>query len=306
MLGRLSGAGVFLTPELYAAATAVCFAGANIFSKRGLQHTGVVSGLIVTLTTSCIVTGCALLLDPPDAVTTRGIALLAGGGLVAPGIARWASIWGLKRLGPSVSVPIQHGAHPLLAVLGATAFLGEHVGLPRVLGVAAIVLGGMQLSRRPVALRGVKDRPPGVRGYLRPGIVYPLIAGASYAISNMLLKEGLNDIPFPTFASTIATGVALLFWLAIGLRSEPVRQGLRVGKGLRWFAFAGILVGFAFLSLNRALEDGDVSLVSPIIASQPLAVFLLSHFFLKGIERLTLGTVLAGSLVVAGAILVAA
>ena len=264
-----------------------------------------ISGLIVTLTAGCVVTGCALLFDRPDAVTGEGLALLAGGGLVAPGIARWASIWGLERLGPSVSVPIQHGAHPLFAIIGATVLLGEDVGVLRLVGVAAIVIGGVRLSRQPSEKRG-EDLSSRLRSYVRPGIVYPLIAGASYAVSNMFLKNGLDEIPHPTFGAIVATGAALLFWLMVGLPSESVRRGLRPGKGLKWFAFAGILVGFAFLSLNRALEDGDVSLVSPIIASQPLAVFLLSYWFLKGIEKVTLETILAGSLIVAGAILVAA
>ncbi|MEO8323816.1 MAG: DMT family transporter [Actinomycetota bacterium] len=253
--------------------------------------------------TTWAVTVIAVVLDPPSTVTVRGVVLLVIGGLVAPGLARWASITGLSHLGPSVAVPIQHGAHPLFAVIGATLLLQETVAPPRFLGVAAIIVGGVQLSRRPatLAVEGGGSEAPNT--HFRPGIIYPLMAGAAYAVSNMLIKEGLNEIPFPTFGAFLGTGVSLLLWIILGTRSGKI-GGHLLGRELKWFYLAGACVGIAFLTLNRALQDGDVSLVSPIIASQPLAVLLLSHMFLKGIDTITWQTIAAALLVVAGAILV--
>jgi uncharacterized membrane protein len=45
-------------------------------------------------------------------------------------------------------------------------------------------------------------------------------------------------------------------------------------------------------------------LVSPILATQPLLVFVFSRLALRGLESIHLRTVLQGSLVVAGTVLV--
>jgi len=68
---------------------------------------------------------------------------------------------------------------------------------------------------------------------------------------------------------------------------------------------SGVLAGTALLCLSTALRRGDVTLVSPVLASQPLMVFILSRLLLRDLERLQMATVLAGCSIVAGTLLVA-
>jgi uncharacterized membrane protein len=63
-------------------------------------------------------------------------------------------------------------------------------------------------------------------------------------------------------------------------------------------------MGAAILLLFHALARGDVSLVSPVIGTQPLFVMVLSAMILRHLERRDRSTILAASIVVIGTILV--
>ena len=85
---------------------------------------------------------------------------------------------------------------------------------------------------------------------------------------------------------------------------DCLRHSLRLRQKIRWFVLTGILLGGAFAALNMALNRGSASTVGPIVASEPLAVIVLSALFLSAMHRVTGRMVVAGGLVVAGAILV--
>jgi uncharacterized membrane protein len=63
-------------------------------------------------------------------------------------------------------------------------------------------------------------------------------------------------------------------------------------------------MGSAILFLFHALDRADVSLVAPLVATQPLFVLLLSALILRHLERRERSTVLASLVVVGGTILV--
>jgi uncharacterized membrane protein len=67
---------------------------------------------------------------------------------------------------------------------------------------------------------------------------------------------------------------------------------------------AGAFMGTAILLLFHALARGDVTLVAPVIGTQPLFVMLLSAILLGHLERRDRTTVIAASVVVIGTILV--
>jgi uncharacterized membrane protein len=139
----------------------------------------------------------------------------------------------------------------------------------------------------------------------RPGIVFPIISGTSFALSDVLKKQGLNEAADPTFGAMVAIGTALAVWLAATLSSAKLRSSLELGPGRWLFVVSGTLTALALISLFHALERGNVSVVGPITSSSPLAVFALSAIFLTDLETVTRRTVLAGGAVVIGASFVA-
>jgi len=304
-----------MSPTVLAFISAFCFASTQVTAKRGLQSVSVEASLVVSLGCAWVVIAAITLWSSPGPMSLASGAVFAATGLITPGISRWASVTGVERLGPSISSPLQQGARPLLAVLGAALLLGEDLSWTRAAGVACVVIGAWTLGtvRPEVVSESLVEGNPERNGRwqraswrraIRPGIVWPLLAALSYAISDILVKNELGKSPEPFFGATIALGAAWVGWGLLATTVPGVRKRLRFGQGIRWFILSGCLAGVANLSLYSALDKGDVSLVAPTVGSQPLIVFILSALLLRGIERIDRSTVLGGLLIVAGTTLV--
>lgn len=303
-----------LGAEVYALLAALCFAGSQVTARRGLEHSSIITGVLVSLSTALVVLGVAVVLDPPQGINATGIMLFVAAGLAAPGVSRWAATTGVHRLGPSVAVPITQGARPLLAVIGALVLLGESMTWQKVVGLIAIVAGGTQLSRaredaRALALGSIEGPVEPVNRAkrilrLRPGIMYPLLAGLAYATSDLVVKEALAHLPYPRFGAMIGMASALTVWAVATAVAPPLRKQFRLRGDVGWLVISGVLAGLALINLFTALDVGDVTIVSPITASQPLAVFVFSRILLRRLERLTPSIVVAGCSIVAGTIII--
>ena len=300
-----------MTAEVFALLASTCFAGSQITAKRGLVSTSVIAGVLISLSTALVVLTVSVAFDPPREVNLTAVGFFAAAGIAAPGISRWAATTGIQTLGPSIAVPITQGARPLLAVIGAMLFLNESLDQQRAIGLIAIVAGGLVLSRSRGeaqslgmgSLEGTIEQNTRAQRLFRPGIAFPLVAGLAYATSDILVKAGLDRLSDPSFGALLGMGTALLLWLIVAGVSPAIRRRVHVGPHRAWLVLSGVLAGLALLSLFNALERGNVTLVSPIIATQPLAVFVLSRLLLRDLESLHLSTILAGTSVVIGTII---
>jgi uncharacterized membrane protein len=134
-------------------------------------------------------------------------------------------------------------------------------------------------------------------------VIYPVIAAFAYSTADLIVKSGLDSISQPAFGATLAIGSGLAAW-TMAHAVPAVRRRFRLGRDAWWMALSGLLMGVAILLLFNALDRGDVSLVAPIVTTQPLFVFLFSTLILRHLERIDRSTVLAGIIVVVGTILV--
>jgi uncharacterized membrane protein len=91
----------------------------------------------------------------------------------------------------------------------------------------------------------------------------------------------------------------------VSIALPSVRERISTGRGAGWFVVGGALASTAILVQFHALDRGNVSLVSPIVAAQPLFVFFLSAVLLRGIERVSAPVVIGGLATVVGVVLVA-
>jgi len=293
-----------MSAEAWALFSALCFASSHVVSKRGLQDTSVTAASLIILGVSWLVISLSVLLGPPPDIAGRAVAIYAALGLLVPAISRWSVLKSVHDLGPSIAIPIQQGLRPLLSVMGGLLLLGERLSVLRSVGVASIIVGGVQLSRRP------PDKSPGSppklrRLALRTGLAFPFIAGLAYATSDVLIRLTLGDGDTqPGVAAMISTGSGLLAWLVAVAVVPRARADVRFGPGSWWFVLAGALIGAAILGVYNALQRGEVSLVSPINSTQPLIVLLLSALFLRDLDRVRWTTVAAAIAIVVGAILV--
>lgn len=312
-----------MTAILLAVLSSAAFGASHVVSRRGLKGTSVTAGYIVIVGCAWIVVTIPLLLDPPDNVSPRAAAFFAASGLIAPAVSRAAALAGVRALGPSISVPIQQGLRPLIVVPAAVLLLGETFGATRVLGLASVVTGGWILSRDPdravdLAPAAVVEEAAAVGGSVRTevdrrtravswgfrrGIAFPVAAAIGYSTADLLVKVGLDGGSDPVYAAPLSIGVGFLVW-ALAHVFRPVRRRFRLGRDGGWLILSGALMGTATLLLFHALARGDVSLVAPVIGTQPLFVMVFSAILLRHLERRERSTLVAASIVVIGTILV--
>ena len=251
------------------------------------------TGLMVSLPVGAVVTGVFTLADPPTGLTLRAVLFFVAGGIVGEGVGRTAFIFAVRLIGPSTATPIQTATYPALALVGGWILLSEPVTGWRVTGAVAIAAGITVLVRgQPATVGSGTDRQP-VRNR-RWAYLLPVLGGISFASSDLLRKLGLEETPHPAFGAVSGTITIILLWIVILAFTPRIRATISLQPGWQWFIPTGLLAGLGVLSVFRALESGDVSVVGPIIMSQPLMVVLFSALFLRDLEQLT-GKVVAGA-----------
>ncbi|MEO8241269.1 MAG: DMT family transporter [bacterium] len=134
---------------------------------------------------------------------------------------------------------------PLLITLGAGLFLGEALGMQRIIGVLAAMLGALIVIR------------PGM-GVFSPAAILPLICAVCYA-GNMLLTRvvGSRESPwaamiYASLGGTVAASVVLPFyWQPIALQDVAM------------FLLLGGLGALAQLFIIRAFSMAEAASIAP-------------------------------------------
>jgi drug/metabolite transporter (DMT)-like permease len=286
--------------ELWALSAAFCYALAHSTIKFAAHTTGMVVGLLITLVTGLVALSTIALITVDDwAVPVGSAVLFAIAGLAGPGAGRILAIRSVRDVGATVAVPVQSSSNPAISTLAGVLLFGETVGPGRVLALALIICGIWLTARGGSANRAeLLVAQPGARTFAGSlGVLLPLLAGAAYSTSDILRKSGLEGHGDPVVAALIGTAAALLIWTAIFLLVPQFRGPVRIIPPMGWFCLSGLLSVAAQISLLSALRTGDLSAVSPIVASQPVIVIVLGGLMLRSVERLRLDTI-AGAMIV--------
>ena len=299
-----------MPPEMFAVMASVSFAGSQILMKIGMRDTSVIAGLLVSLATGSAVSLTACLLSSRGDFDMSSALLFAVAGFFGTGIGRILTIMAVDRLGPSTSVPLQGSAYPVAAVLYGVLFLDENMHTGQVAGFAMILVGVWLLSRFEVAPRSSppladpSSRKAGRKRFMRPGAALPLLAGLCYATSDIFQKDAVQTLDDPILGLTIGVLTGSSFWLVAAVVHGPLRRKIDFGKGTKYFALSGFFGTTAILAVIRAFESGNLSVVAPITAAQPLPTLIFSAIFLRGIERITPTIVVGAISVLLGTILI--
>lgn len=133
------------------------------------------------------------------------------------------------------------------------------------------------------------------------GILFALGAAVAYGASQVLTRRSVHDLAPPLVGTLIA-----LAWGTLGFAVLSVRAvGQGVGdfrRGALFFAAGGIFSASGVILLFQALSRGEVVVVSPVAATNPLFTLLFASLLLRGVERITRRIVLGALLVVAGVV----
>ena len=289
------GSGVVL-----AVASSFSYAGTLILIRRGMQ-TG--SSMAAILLIDIIVgTGALVVAYALGTIHTASfdqIFWFSLSGLLGAGFGTVTYFIGIERIGVSRATPI-HSASPIWAVFFAMAVLGERPQASVITGTILIVVGVCLLSWPE------KEDAPGVRGWIDRGSLYPFVSSVGYAVSPIFIKLAFTHGKAPFL------GIAISFWVGLGVMFAGRRLlpggGEIIADRKSWglFALAALFNLAASGFLWSAFARGDITIILPLSRITPLWVVLLSIFFLKDIEKVTLRILSAAILIVLAGVLITA
>ena len=288
----------------FAIAAAFCFAAGAVAVMRGMQHTDIVTAVLISLAATAVVTATFVIFDPPGTVTVGAMVWFGAAGLLGDGVGRVSFFKAVELLGPSTATPIQTAAYPLIALLGGVLLFSETLVFWQIVGVVAIVAdiwavtGGAGSQIQP-------EHPTPARHQWRWAYLLPVLTGVVFASSDLMRKSALEEMPHPATGAAVASITVLVIWAIVSFSVPGIRRELKPGPGWQWLIATGAFVAFGLLAVFNALERGDISVVGPIIIAQPLIVVMLSMILLRDLERVTSRLVFGAVATVLGVTLIA-
>jgi drug/metabolite transporter (DMT)-like permease len=283
---------------LLATLAGVLFGALAVAVRAGLRRRpDAETGALVVASVGCLV---ALLVAAPvavlDGVDAGGLWPFALVGAIVPGASQILFVRAVRDAGASRTA-VLIGTAPLLSAGIAIALLDEPFRAALAVATVAIVLGGVLLAWE-------RERPPGFR---LVGVLLALAAAGLFAVRDNLVRWALADHGTqPLLAAAVslaAAALALLAYLVVTGR-EPL--GPRVRASVSAFLPAGVCLGLAYVALLVALDEGEVTVVAPLNATQSLWGVAFAAAFLGRAEAVGVRLVLAAVFVVAGGVLVGA
>jgi drug/metabolite transporter (DMT)-like permease len=213
-------------------------------------------------------------------------------GLFAPGISQILFTRAVGVIGPSRTA-ILVGISPVLSAAMAVSLLGEPLHMALVFGTLLVVAGGTLLVRERV----------GPTALLSMGIGLGLSAALLFAVRDNLVRWAArgNDVPGFVAATASLTSASVVILLVVAARADALA---RIRRASRPFLLSGLVYGVSYGCLYSAFDQGRVTVVAPLVATESLFAVLISILLLRRTERIGPRLLLAAALVVGGGALI--
>ena len=271
---------------------------AVVIANVGLRYLDPARGALVSIpSTTAMFWLLALFLFRGEGWNATAFAIFAAVGLIFPALVTFLNFASNRLAGPTVAGTVS-STTPLFAVLGAMLFLSEPLTPAAAAGTAAIVLGVIALTARGAA------RPHTWAAWV---ILLPLAGAAIRGGAQAAVKGGLALWPDPFVAALVGYTVSsvTIFAANRALVAPVPRAGASPDRrGVFWFVAVGLCNGLGVLAMYAALNRGQVSVVSPLVATYPLFTLALSAMFLRE-EKFGPSVLLGVALTVAGVVVLA-
>lgn len=265
----------------------------TILVRRGARYSSILSAAFLSYVVTAALMWTWVLTHNAASIIWQPAALyFVLSGTMQPLLARIFFYIGLERVGVARAAPIR-GTGPLFSVFLAVLFLHERPSTWVYVGAFLIVVGGWFVVTR--TKENAKD-------WRLLDIVFPLLAAFVAAISQNLRRAGLLLIPNPFVAGAVTTGTSLiLLTVYLGIRRQfatviPKRPSIPFYLPASFISAGAQLLVFVSLSL------GEVSVVVPLLNTNPLFALIFSVLFLKDLEKVSLNIVIGALLLLCGAI----
>jgi drug/metabolite transporter (DMT)-like permease len=202
------------------------------------------------------------------------------------------------RIGAARSSPLL-ATTPVFGAVIAVLVLQEVPAFVVWVGVALVTGGALVVSLERVSEEGQgwgiswRDAVPG------------LATATAWAVSPILIKEGLEGLPSPLLGLTLGMVAAVVLY-AVALPLRPSVEGPALGSrlSLTFKILAGVMVGLSVWARWAALDYTTIAVVLALgLLSVPVVLLLSPMLMGRHVERVTLQIWLGAGLVVVGGLL---
>ena len=277
--------------EFFALFAALGWAVEAILVRKGAQYASVSVAALMSFTVTALVLWTVNAWSfPLSLLYSPAIFYFMLSGSIQPAFVRFLHYTGIVRLGASRAGPVR-GIAPLFAIVIAFFFLGERPGLFVYLGAGLCVSGIWLLSYRR---RGESD-------WKKIDLLFPLGAALLTGVSQNIRKMGLLILPNPFIAAAVTTTTSLLVFSLSLVVTRQIATIKFDKKCLPTYGSAAFISTVAQIFTFMSLSLGDVSVVVPLVNSNPLFIVILSALFLRDLEKVT-GLVITGAVLIVGGV----
>lgn len=289
------------------------FAGAtSILAKIGINN---VDSNFATAIRTCVVAAIACVfaavLGQFSYITTisaRSYILLALSGLATGG--SWICyFYALKNADASKVAPIDKSSTILTILFATIIFPDETFNEITVVGIVGIAMGTVMmlgLPRKAIGEDMNKARPQELdaeeikaKKTEFKGLIFALLSAVFAALTSILAKLGMEDVPSQLGTALRTFVVLILAWGIVLLNCKSKKISYKVDKkSLIFLVLSGITTGLSWICYYAALKFGKASVVVPIDKLSIVITVLFAWIVLK--EKPTLSSVVGLVLMTAG------
>jgi drug/metabolite transporter (DMT)-like permease len=200
------------------------------------------------------------------------------------------------RIGAARTSPLL-ATNPVFGAAIGVIILRELPGILAWLGIALIVAGAFVVSLERVAETGWgvdwRDTVPG------------LATAFSWAISPLLIKEGLEGLASPLLGLTLGMVVAVVAYAAaLPLRPRVAGRALGSWGALSFKLAAGLMVGLSVWARWESLDYSEIAVVLALgLLSIPVVLVLSPVLMGRHVERVTWHVWLGAAFVIVGSLI---
>lgn len=206
----------------------------------------------------------------------------------------------IKKTDISIIAPMSSFA-PMLTTLFAIFALGEIPSVPKLGGIALVVIGAYLLNLAEVR-KGILS--PFKKLFSNQGVIYFLMANLLWSITPIFQKKAIFETTpeTPLFASFGGLTTAMLILAPFAIR-KALKDVKSVKKIIHWFAIYGVGASFAQLAAYTAFALANVGYVSSVMRLESIVTIIFGGKILKekGMRQKLLGAIvmIAGALIIA-------
>jgi len=286
-----------MVAELLAILAALFF-GLNLAtSRRGLLHAYAYTGVFLSLVIGCpmyLLTSLLVGEFKDFTFDVYGLIAVSLAGLLHFSLGRYLLYRSVQLVGANVSGTITASSALYSAILGVL-LLKEELSALAAVGVSLIIVGVTMVSLRGLsAFKSLK------------GVSYALLTSFIFSVTPLLVKIGTTSLKTPILSIFISYLIALATYIPLLIFKTELRRELRGFNvmPLTSLMVAALAVNIAQLIRYYALSLGNVSVVTPIVSTNPLFGIVFSYLINREVEDFSLKLVIGSLIMIVGIFLI--